>query len=576
MAVIGVPLLLAIPSALLLMTRHAGSASDWALMELRTRDVMSSHPPLLGAYSRYGWAHPGPLAYYVLVIPYQLFGADAKALLWAALLINTIVIGLTVWIAGRQGTASALSASLLVVMVVRTATLPMVMHDPWNASLVVLPFLLLLVCCWCALCGDDLAGLIGAFTYLFVVQTHVGFAVVATPLVAMSAVRVWRRRHANGQPTSVPARATLMSVAIVSTLPVVIDALANWPGNIGHVLRWSLTTDEPPRAGAGFALDVVLRASSVSYVEHLRLPVFVNVLTSPMSGGLLPGAGLLLLAIAGAWAFRLRHAGARAAVTMLGILWVSAAVATASLRGPRFEWLFGWLAPIVWATWSTVLAVAWLAIRARAPRLDQALVVAGAVIAVMVGISQVDRVRNEPFEWQQVGAAAAELATAAHNEAGDRPVRIDYDRSTPDAEHLLAGVINLLDRDGVNVQVPDDWALRAGGHRTRSVPGAIVLEVAQEAITVHPDDRRRQLAVYDEADAPTRTEVDRLTAELTDLLVDAGRDDLVPSLATTGATILLAATDDPTIAAHRVDIERLEQLRKSGATRYVLYEALPD
>src|SRR4051794_3327532 len=49
---------------------HWLTFSDWGPMELRVRDVGTSHLPLVGPYSRYGWSHPGPIVFYLLALPY--------------------------------------------------------------------------------------------------------------------------------------------------------------------------------------------------------------------------------------------------------------------------------------------------------------------------------------------------------------------------------------------------------------------------------------------------------------------------------------------------------------------------
>ena len=58
-------------------------------MDLRVRDVWSSDIPLTGAYSRYGWSHPGPWMYW-LVAPFSLaFGQAA----WATLVGSALLQG---------------------------------------------------------------------------------------------------------------------------------------------------------------------------------------------------------------------------------------------------------------------------------------------------------------------------------------------------------------------------------------------------------------------------------------------------------------------------------------------------
>ena len=60
------------------------SSSDWAAIELRTRDVGTWRTPLVGPYSRYGWNHPGPLLFYVLAVPYRMLGAQGRGILAGA------------------------------------------------------------------------------------------------------------------------------------------------------------------------------------------------------------------------------------------------------------------------------------------------------------------------------------------------------------------------------------------------------------------------------------------------------------------------------------------------------------
>src|SRR5437660_11861356 len=59
---------------------------DWAQTEIRVRDVISSHPPLIGLAGRIGpvgvngGSHPGPLSFYALWPFWRLVGAAALRL----------------------------------------------------------------------------------------------------------------------------------------------------------------------------------------------------------------------------------------------------------------------------------------------------------------------------------------------------------------------------------------------------------------------------------------------------------------------------------------------------------------
>ena len=129
---------------------HWLSFSDWALIELRTRDVGSKDTALVGPYSRYGWNHPGPLLFYALALPYRLLGAQGKGLLLGSLLVNTAslaAIGVVCW---RRGRALGLVLGGAVVLLLVRALRPDLLVDPWNPYVIVLPMLAVVALCWAA------------------------------------------------------------------------------------------------------------------------------------------------------------------------------------------------------------------------------------------------------------------------------------------------------------------------------------------------------------------------------------------------------------------------------------------
>lgn len=125
-------------------------SSDRALFELRTRDVFSLDPPLVGAYSRYGWNHPGPVFQYLFAIPYRLFGGDATAIRLTAVLCT---VGMMTWIATllrRRGRIANVGVATAVVGLVAMRG-DLLALDTWNPTLAVLPVLVALVAAWMTL-----------------------------------------------------------------------------------------------------------------------------------------------------------------------------------------------------------------------------------------------------------------------------------------------------------------------------------------------------------------------------------------------------------------------------------------
>jgi hypothetical protein len=167
--------------------------SDRALIEIYTMHAARG-AQLLGAYSQYGWYHPGPLLFYLLA-PFYIAGArTVHGLNVGALAINIGSLLPVAWILGRRRGLSPGGGLLvllsLLVYVVRTADL---LTSTWNPHVSVWPFAALLVCSTAVISGDlSLLPLWVVFASL-VMQTHVGFAPVALTLGTLTiAAFIWR------------------------------------------------------------------------------------------------------------------------------------------------------------------------------------------------------------------------------------------------------------------------------------------------------------------------------------------------------------------------------------------------
>src|SRR3954469_11900674 len=86
------PLLAALPAlaGLVDVCRSLGTGrylpyADHAILALKAGEV-GCNPFLVGAWSRFGGAHPGPLEHYVLGVPYRLLGETPEALAIGTLL----------------------------------------------------------------------------------------------------------------------------------------------------------------------------------------------------------------------------------------------------------------------------------------------------------------------------------------------------------------------------------------------------------------------------------------------------------------------------------------------------------
>jgi hypothetical protein len=133
-----------------------------------------------GAYSRFGWHHPGPLLYQVLSPAYRWSGYREASLKWAMTAINVVCLALLL-VAGTR-----LSPRLTACLVL--ALTPLIWHEQrlifwsWNPVAAVIPLTAALL-----LTGGVAAGALNLLPALglllsLIAQAHLGFAPIALAL----------------------------------------------------------------------------------------------------------------------------------------------------------------------------------------------------------------------------------------------------------------------------------------------------------------------------------------------------------------------------------------------------------
>ena len=93
-------------------------SGDQAVELLRIQDVGGRHTPLLGASSRWGWAHPGPLLFWSLTPFDRVLGANGM-LVGTAIINLASVVGFVVVAYRRGGDLGALIGGFTVLLVAR-------------------------------------------------------------------------------------------------------------------------------------------------------------------------------------------------------------------------------------------------------------------------------------------------------------------------------------------------------------------------------------------------------------------------------------------------------------------------
>ena len=495
------------------------ATSDLALIESRVRDVGGRFTPLVGAYSRYGWNHPGPLLFFVLAGPYRLFGSSGSALLAAGVVLNLAAAAGCLWLLWRRGRIASVAFGGLVLLVLVRALAEEVLTFPWNPYAVVIPLLFLVLLTWSVVCGDDwLLPLVVALAS-FCVQSHVGTAAAAAVLVAI-AIGAFAVRVGRGVVRS-PWRTTIVSavIGIVLWLPPLIDQVRPHGGNLTALLRYWTSAHAHVTGWARGARIVnaqfSIPASWMTGHEHGQA----------FTGGLDPGWhvpwALVFLIAAGVVAWRRRDWPSLSLIAIVLCTAITAWISAARIVGEPYPYLLRW-------TWS-IGALAWFAVGWTALR----------VLAERPSVTRF----GEPVLWAAVAVAvllaAATTITGIHAQlpgaSSERALRrlapqlLAFARRTPapvlvesapdiGSAALADGLLLELDKRGIDARFERDGGGRGvGEHRTVEPADArtTLLTAAGSAVdTYDANPAFRRVATYDALTPDERASLVSLTDEL--------------------------------------------------------------
>ena len=496
---------------------------DYAYIEMHTRDV-GHHPVLIGLYSRVDWSHPGPAAFYLLSLPYRLTGGASIGVNVGALLINGAAIAGMALVARRRGGTPLMLFTLVGCGVLARALGADFLRDPWNPSITVLPFGLLLFLCWEMTAGGSWALPVAAGVASYCVQTHIGYAPLAIPLVVWGAA--WLVVHARGagrRRRRGLVHASLIAVAVVAVmwLPPLLDQLVHSPGNLTRIARYFEKPDAKAHTLAqGYRVVGAQLGLAPDWVagQHKLSPFLFGetdlVSSAPAPVLLLP----FVLAVVVLWRRRssegLRLAATLGLALVLGVLAVARTIGAVNDYRLRWTWVLGMTVGIVmaWAAW-TLVAGRWSRAEGRA-----LVPIAVSLLVVLAGVNAVAAARagtpasGPNKNWSSTMAAL--ISPVAHAlPVGDGEVLVHY----TSIESLLhaPGVVLGLERRGIDARVEPEPATRFGEHRVHHRgPVRAVVTLVSGTDVLSPQPGARLVAYWGER---TRADLARTNERLSAL-----------------------------------------------------------
>ena len=471
---VSVPILVAVVRA---------SADDWialgdqALIEIRARDVLTVHHPLLGTASSAALGadekvllnHPGSLMFVLVAAPVRLFGSAGLAFGVAAINVAAGVIGV-VFAARRSGRAGAVAAALAFSGLGWAAGSES-LYDPFNPTAAILTCLTCVIVAWSAIDGDRraLPWLLG--TSAFVVQLHVSYLVYLVPLVVVTLFVVAVRTCRGEVPG---ARGIWLSAVVVFlaawSQPLTEQLLHGGDGNMARMV------DAVSAVGAhpGWRFGTQIAAATLSLPPWWARSGFGGIsIFSPLPEVVLAALSIALTVIVCAagsfWARRRLRADVATAlltsVVSTSVAWIGA------IRSPMSSF-FGananyvrWLWPASVFNWLALGLGAWQVLLAYVPswRDRRAVRFAAAGAVGIVGLANIpthaSREQNELA--RQRAPAHALIDQAASRIEGSAVLYRPPGGFDVYGPPLLAR----LQRDGVEFLVDDPVLVRQFGER---------------------------------------------------------------------------------------------------------------
>lgn len=492
------------------------SAGDLGMTEGLVRSVGTSTTPLLGAYSRYGWHHPGPLLFYALAGPYRLLGADGSALAASAVVLNGLSVLAIAYLLWRRGGLGGLVAGSVVVVLLLRALGNDFLVSSWNPALPVLPVLVYALALWVLLDGRPWMLVLMVVTGSFAVQSHVGTAVVvlAGLLVACGSLIRHRRSRPAGRAVWITAGVT----AVALWAAPILEALRHGGGNLKWLSEfWTSSHDRLTGwSAAGRIVTSQLAVGAPWLTGHERVQTFDAGLDPPWR---FPVLGLVfVVAVVIAWRRRDRAALQLGAVTA-GFS-VIAFVSVARIVDQPIPYLVRW---VFLAGVLAGLTIAWTVlglVRTLPARAATAVGVAAALVVVAVaGAMALTSDATRPT-FPTDARIMARLAPGLDRHVADfrEPVLVSSVADMGSGGLSDSTWAALLDR-GVDARLPRAEGWKIGPVHTVRASDAgthLVTAVGDQVAVLKADARYRVIASFDGLSARRRAELERLKPDITD------------------------------------------------------------
>jgi hypothetical protein len=455
------------------LVRDVAPLSDFALIDIHVISALRA-PEAAGAYSRFGWGHPGPLYFQVLAPLYWLSGFRHLAIIVMAAALNSGAVLAVLFLIRRYAHQAGLLVATIAMFAIYFVRVPDLIGSPWNAHVPVLSLALTIVAASAAAAGAAAWLPVMVFAASLAIQAHAGAALCAVAVVAATFVVVIGRAAIARRRTGELPQALPRAMAIALVLGLLVWALpfadvisSGRNSNLGRMYDF-FRSSKP----------VASRTTDRVFAHYLIAP-FTPDLHLPFGARLEPAGdaarwiaqaqGIALIVTATVWTIRRRRFEA-ALATMILVADFAALIAARRLPEEPLDHTLFWISVLGVLSWTTILAGPADAVWSRV-RSGQVGLRAGSSRVLTWGLGSCAMAVlllavGDVFSWYRYFERdsswvleATAIVKARMNEASTRSVLFRIDQRN---WGLQPGVALQLYREGIQPTVVPSWVSMYG------------------------------------------------------------------------------------------------------------------
>jgi hypothetical protein len=543
--------------------RDVAPDSDFAVIDSQVLQTLRGWQPV-GAYSRFGAHHPGPLYFQALAPAYLISGYRHLSVELTVALINVAaVIGLW-WLIRRHARSQATVVASVVFVGLYLWRMDGLLVSPWNPHVPLMPFALLLVAAAAVVAGAIQLLPLVVLLASFVVQAHMGLvpvtAATAVVTAAVVAIRIIRARRSAAPPVPAIDPAIRRSViaagcvaALVWAVPIIDEVRPSGMHNLRELAHFfgTATPYNPRLAGHAFEQLVIAPFSPQLGLEWggLHIPP-----TDPAVRATMIAEGIAL-AVATVMAWRRRH-GFEAALGALCLAGsIAGLIAVRRLPEEVHEYTVLWVTVLGVLIWTVIAGelVDWIAGAIRRPAGESRpalagilLSIASAAVALLAAQQLMSWREKDVRSSPQIETLTSLVRQQLPPRAGARPMIL----VPQDIWGVATGVVLQLYRGDVLPMVDADWVSMFGTPFAPTAPPDVTVTFAQEEQHLNDVEHRVNYRLLGRAGDVYAYRVDPMPASTvaagTLAITDYARSLLVPP------SRLVDAVVEPAVPAARV------------------------